>query len=767
MKPFMTDKTLEYLDFLKLLSLLQQFASTGFITDRISELRPLTNREEIQERQSRIGAVLDVIKWDGPIPLGDMPDIRNSLGQLALADYELETGDFLPISGFLSACSGVTAFLKRVQKKNDYVDTLAEGIKPLREVAARIRKTINDEGFIEDSASYELSRIRADLYQVKERAKKSLERIMERDEVRPVLQDNYIAVRNGRYVIPLKPNYNQYFKGIVHDYSHSLKTSFVEPLEVIDMNNSTSVLEKEEKEEEKKILRELTEWARRHLDDMEVSLELISDLDFYHSLALFAAKFDCIRPVIDTGRTIEIIGARNPFIVQSKGDRTVPIDIVLTEGKQAMIVSGPNADGKTVAMKTTGLLLAMAATGLFIPARQTPRMHLFPAIYAVMGDEQDITMELSTFTAHVEAIKNVHEHCRGGELVLIDEIGGGTEPQEASALAMAIIDAFVEKGCTIIVTTHLNLLKGYGSSHDFAINVATDFDPKGMKPLYRLIYGMAGLSNALKVAENSGLPAQIIEKSYSYLGKQEYLLNDLLKGLEKEKKEAEKERRAAIQYREDARKRMEALKDKRDEYLKGVEERCAAKVIELEFELEDIRKEVAKKDRESLKAAKERTAAARKRYVPEQKSQQGTEVAVGDYVRVRTIGKEGHVTGIDEQKRIVEVAVGNMHMRINRDYVEKAGSASNKPEERPRVEVAAIETPEVNVRGMRVDEAIEEIDRFVDRAIVHGTSQLRIVHGIGTGRLMTAIRDHLSGAGYIKEIRKDERNSGVTIVELP
>jgi DNA mismatch repair protein MutS2 len=580
-----------------------------------------------------------------------------------------------------------------------------------------------------------------------------------------VLQDSYIAIRNSRYVIPLKPNYNQYFQGIVHDYSHSLKTSFVEPVEVIETNNAISVLEKEEREEEKRVLRELSAKVRRYVHDLERGLTLISDLDFYHTLARFASAFQCVRPKVESDGMIEIRGAVNPFIFLSKHERTVPIDIVIGRDKEATIVSGPNADGKTAALKTAGLLLVMASAGLFIPARQTPHVHLFPGIYAVMGDEQDITMELSTFTAHVQAIKGVYERSRGGELVLIDEIGGGTEPQEASALSMGTIDAFVEKGCKVIVTTHLNLLKAYGSTRPFALNVATDFDPQTMKPLYRLLYGMAGVSNALKVAEKSGMPGPIVEKSYGYLGKQEYILNDLIHGLEIEKKEAEEEKRKAHAYREETRKRLQALKEKRDEYLKQAEERCKRQVSELEIELEAIRKDIAKKDREGVRAGRERGRAVRARFVPEKKPER-TSVRVGDYVRVRTIGKEGQVTAIDEQKKMVEVVIGNMRMRINRDYVERASGQAPAGEPRVQGNVTELEVPEINVRGMRVDEALDEVDRFVDRAIVHGTSQVRIVHGIGTGRLMTAIRSHLSEAGFVKDVRKDEKNSGVTIVEL-
>ncbi len=761
----MVDKTLHYIDYLKLLEVIQTYSSTTLITDRIADLRPLAAVEAIEERQGRIEDVLEIIKWQGAIPLSDVPDVRGVVKQLALENFTLDVPDFLALAGFLGCCRDIVAFLKKVLDPSTFVETMIAGIKPPPEVASLIKKAINAEGFIEDSASYELSKIRSDLYQLKERTRRSLERIMERDEVRPVLQDSYIAIRNSRYVIPLKPNYNQYFQGIVHDYSHSLKTSFVEPVEVIETNNAISVLEKEEREEEKRVLRELSAKVRRYVHDLERSLTLISDLDFYHTLARFAAAFQCVRPKIESDGMIEIQGAVNPFIYLSKHERTVPIDIVIGRDKGATIISGPNADGKTAALKTAGLLLVMASAGLFIPARQTPRVHLFPGIYVVMGDEQDITMELSTFTAHVEAIKTVYERSKGGELVLIDEIGGGTEPQEASALSMGIIDAFVEKGCKVIVTTHLNLLKAYGSTRPFALNVATDFDPQTMKPLYRLLYGMAGVSNALKVAEKSGMPRPIVEKSYGYLGKQEYILNDLIHGLEIEKKEAEEERRKAAAYREEMHKRLQALKEKRDEYLKQAEERCKRQVSELEVELEAIRKDIARKDREAVRAGKEKITEVRRRFSPEKKPEQAG-FRVGDYVRVRTIGKEGQVTAIDEQKKMVEVVVGNMRMRINRDYIEKASGPAAARESRVEVNVTELEVPEINVRGMRVDEALDEVDRFVDRAIVHGTSQVRIVHGIGTGRLMTAIRSHLSEAGFVKDVRKDEKNSGVTIVEL-
>jgi DNA mismatch repair protein MutS2 len=534
----------------------------------------------------------------------------------------------------------------------------------------------------------------------------------------------------------------------------------------MEMNNVISVLTNEEKEEELRILQDLTRSVKQHRTELELNLLSIADLDFYHTLARFTARFGCVCPRIEDRGAIEIRGAINPFITLSKQEQAIPIDIMVGDDKKAVIISGPNGDGKTVALKTTGLLLTMASAGLFIPAKGIPRLRLFPGIFAVLGDEQDISMELSTFTAHIEAIKNVYEVSRGGELVLIDEIGGGTEPQEASALSMGIIDAFVDKDCTVFVTTHLNLLKAYGSTRSFALNIATDFDSATMKPLYRLLYGIAGVSNALRVAEKNGMPATIIEKSYGYLGKQEYLLNDLIQGLEKEKKRAEEESAEARIYRDEIVKRLQVIKEKKGEYLARLEEDCKEKVHALQVELDEIRKTIAKQDRESIKAAKQRVYIIQKRFVPQNTSISESTLSLGDYVHVRTIGKDGYIHKIDEDKHIVEVVVGNMRMRINKDYVKRTTKGKKDNPEQPLIVVTDIVIPEINVRGMRVDEALEEVDRFVDRAVVHGNLQLKIVHGIGTGKLMTAIRAHLSDLRYIKEIKKDDRNSGVTIVEL-
>jgi len=450
----------------------------------------------------------------------------------------------------------------------------------------------------------------------------------------------------------------------------------------------------------------------------------------------------------------------------SKRSQTVPVDITMGSEKQVMIISGPNAGGKTAALKTIGLLSVMAKSGLFIPASGTPVIPLFSNIFALIGDEQDIAMELSSFTAHMYAIKDLYGYADGNELVLIDEIGGATEPQEASAIAMGVIDAFMEKGCRVVVTTHLNLLKAYGYTRDFAINVATAFDMDNSKPLYKLLYGTAGYSNAIHVAKNIDVPSKIIEKSYEYLGKQEFMLNSLVSSLEAERKNIVEERKRLTDLKEEFKKRLSLLKDKREEYMKKVEEKCRSLLSEIEIEIEEIKKEVAKKERAAITKSKGKLKNLRKRFLREEIPEE-EKIAIGDFVKVKTLGSSGYVVDEDREGGSCEVVIGNVRTKIKKAYLHKIAPEGRTPRKDPiSVDVQKIEAPQLNIMGMRVEEALRELDTFIDRAVVQGMPSVKIVHGIGTGRLMQAVRSHLSDTGYNAKVHGDEKNAGVTIVEL-
>ena len=762
----MIDKTLSYLDYLKLRDVIFKFSETPFTGNELASFRPLGTIEEIHARHDRIEAVLDVIKWDGRIPFGDVPDVKPVVQRIGIRDSVLESSEFLTLTGFIRSCSDVASFLARAFKKGEYIDRVVEGLDRLTALNRKITRSINIEGYLEDSASYDLSRIRSELFQNREKIKKQLDRIMGRESVRPIIQDEYISLRNNRYVIPLKPNFNEAIQGIVHDYSHSLKTSFVEPVECVELNNSINILVNEEKEEEKRVLRELTDFARGFQEQFVRNVELLTELDLYHAMALFSHEFKCVRPEVTTQGIMEIRKAVNPFISLSKKNDAVPIDIFMKQEEKVMIISGPNAGGKTAALKTIGLLSLMAKTGLFIPASQRPVVPFFSNIFALIGDEQDISMELSSFTAHMYAIKDLYESARGEELVLIDEIGGNTEPQEASALAMGVMDAFVEKGCRMVVTTHLNLIKAYGYMKEFALNVATSFDSQNMKPLYQLVYGTAGYSNAINVARNINVPQAIIEKSHTYLNEQEFMLNDLITSLEKETAKAQKERLELKKLKEEARERLKVIREKKDEHIRKWEEKCEEKLLQLDIEIESIKKDVAKKERTSITKSKERIRSLREKVGGPAKEAR-EEIRIGDYVLVKTLGSKGYVVDIDKEGNVFEVAVGNVRTKLKRMFITRAvESPERASKDKIQITVETIGAPELNIVGLRVDEAIKRVDQFIDRAVVQGVPQAKIVHGVGTGRLMQAVRERLSDTLYVQAFHADERNAGVTVVEF-
>jgi DNA mismatch repair protein MutS2 len=331
---------------------------------------------------------------------------------------------------------------------------------------------------------------------------------------------------------------------------------------------------------------------------------------------------------------------------------------------------------------------------------------------------------------------------------------------------MGVIDAFMEKGCRVVVTTHLNLLKAYGYTRSFAINVATAFDMDSSKALYKLLYGTAGYSNAIHVAKNIGVPSKIIEKSYEYLGKQEYMLNSLISSLETEKKNMVEERKELTGLKEEFKKRLSLLKEKREEYIEKVEEKCRSRLSEMEIEIEEIKKEVAKKERASITRSKGKLKNLRKRFLREEIPEE-EKIAIGDFVKVKTLGSSGYVIDEDREGESCEVVIGNVRTKIKKVYLHKITPEGRPPQINPiQIDVQKIEAPQLNIMGLRVEEALKELDIFIDRAMVQGVPSVKIVHGIGTGRLMQAVRSYLSDAGYSKKVRGDEKNAGVTIVEL-
>lgn len=752
------DNTFQVLDFLSILEILKSYVSTPYGEEEIFKLRPVYEIENIKERQEILDEVFRVVEAYGKFPISGTPDIREILKKLSIEDSILDPKEFLLISDFLDVIYGLQLFLKRLSNKGRYLRSVLENIDPLLDLSKRIRKTINKEGFVEDGASFELSEIRRELQLKRMRIKKHLEALMETEKVRTLLQDSYITIRNGRYVLPMKPNFNQALEGIVHDYSHTLKTSFVEPIECVPLNNEINILVRREKEEEERILRELASQVSRYSDVLTKNLEVIKKLDLFCALSLFAKEFDCVKPNIQLSGDLYVKSAVNPLLRKYKGDGVVPIDIILEEKKGALVISGPNAGGKTLALKTMGLILLMAYTGMYVPAQENPQIPLYKRIYAVIGDEQDLSRDLSSFTSHMCAIKEILNETEGGELVLIDEIGLATDPQEASSLAMAIIDAFVEKGCKIVVTTHLGQLKAYGFLKEFASCAACAYDSERMLPLYKLEYGKIGMSNAIQVAKKVGIPEKIIEKSLEYLGKQEYMLNTLCESLNREKEEV-------IRIRSALRKRFDLVKQKKEEILRRFEERLEKRLKELEEKIKEVEVELKKRERSAIKKAKEVLESQKKK---DELSDFGqVELKIGDMVKVKSLGTIGYISDYPDSSGEYEVVIGNIRTRIGKENLLLLEERKKKKDFiGVSVNAEKIKDWKLNIRGMGAEEAIEQVDRFLDKAILEGIKSVVILHGIGTGKLLSKVREYLSQSKYVVNFRIDEKNPGVTVVEL-
>ncbi|MCS7280319.1 MAG: Smr/MutS family protein [Desulfobacterota bacterium] len=765
----MPDNTLHYLDYLKILHLLKSYAQTEYAPPTILELRPTYDIAIIKERHEVVGEVLEVISRYGKLPLFGIPDIREIVKRVSIGNTFLEAKEFLLLESFLQSVHDLAVFLRKLPKRGRYLTRVLEGLDPLPELKKRIAKIINKEGYVEDNASFELLEIRKELQVKRSKIKRYMEKLIESDRFRNFLQDNYITIRNGRYVIPMKPNFNQAVEGIVHDYSHTLKTSFVEPIECVGLNNEINVLEKMEREEEERILKELTSQVNDQILIIKRNIELIKELDFFSSLASFAIDFSCVRPEVVESGDLYVKDAVNPILRSYKGDNVVPIDIIFKKDKSVLIISGPNAGGKTVALKTIGLLLLMAYSGMFVPASYKARIPLFKKIYALIGDEQDLSKDLSSFTSHVIGLRDIYQNAEGGELILVDEIGGGTDPQEASALSMAVIDAFVEKGCKIVVTTHLAHLKGYGFTKEFAENVACAYDTERMVPLYRLIYGISGTSCALDVARFVGLPEKIVQRSVEYLGKQEYILTDLIESLKKEKETLEKEKEEIAATKAALKRKLESVSERKKEILKKIEERFRSKIEELETKIKEVEEEISKKERASIKRAATLLKAIKGTLKVEREEKELLEdIKVGDLVRIKNIGSQGYVSRILDDD-LYEIVIGNVRTKIDRkNLIKLDGREEVIKEGGPEIRVVNENLNEwnLNLRGMTVEDAIESLERFMDRAILNGVTRVKILHGIGTGKLMSKVREYLSTSKYVMDFKPDDKNPGVTVVNL-
>lgn len=780
----------------KILERLAAHASFSAGAEKARALTPSTVPAEIRARLATTTEARRFLTLHPQADAGGARDVR-PLVEAARRGIVLTPTDLLDISQTLQAGRKLQRMVLHHRESFPHLAEVAARIAPCPDLTEAIERTLDERGEVRDDASPALARIRADLRAAHDRLLARLQRIISSPENAPFLQEPIITMREGRYVIPLKADFKGRIRGIVHDRSASGATLFIEPLAVVELTNAWRELQVQEEQEVRRILAALSARVAESGDEIERTVEALADLDLAFAKARYAEELEAAEPILlDRGRTqdgarLRLIQARHPLLDPAT---VVPIDVVLDEETHVLVITGPNTGGKTVALKTVGLLALMAQTGLHIPADPTSALPVFEAIYADIGDEQSIEQSLSTFSAHLTNILSFIGRANERSLVLLDELGAGTDPGEGSALARALLETFRQRGAITLVATHYPELKAYAQLTPGVRNACVEFDPETLQPTYRLTIGIPGRSNALAIARRLGLDEEIVRRAEALIAPHDRQTERLLADLHRLRLEAARARDEAYAARaeaqrlaEELRQRLARIDDERAAILEEARREAMAELERLREEARALRQRLrhlemtATRPVPSPEAPSEppsQAAAALEEELdrltedvaeslrpPEQLVSTGP-LGAGDTVWVSSLRTTGEVLSVEEDE--AEVRVGALRVRVPLRELERRAAPP------PPVETTVHYRPptvplRLDLRGQTVEEALERLDRHLDAAALAGLPWVHIVHGKGTGALRRAIRDHLHHHPLVHSYRPGEDSEGgdgVTIVIL-
>jgi DNA mismatch repair protein MutS2 len=780
----MPEQTLTALEFPGLLRVVQRYTLTALGRDFLESLKPLTDLSQIQARFQEIRELQDLESREGPLPLADFPDLAPWLAKATVPGSLLPPPAFNDLLSVLRLAKQVRQYLNLGGEGTPGLAALAENLKDLPRLPEAIQQCISPHNFILDQASEALAAVRRDLAQTRERVNRHLKQTFFRPPYEQALQSPTISQRHGRYVIPLKADHKGAIAGIIHDQSQTRATLYLEPLEIVEHNNALNLLVNREKREEEAVLRRLTDMVRAVLPELRQTQAGLAEVDALQAKVRFAQDFKAREPIWRSQGGVDFRQARHPLLAQRQleqpqGPAVVPVDLTLNDKQRFLIISGANAGGKTVALKTLGLLTLMAQSGLPLPVAEGSSFCPFDQVFADIGDPQDLTQDLSTFSAHLQRALTMLAAPLGRALILLDELGTATDPTEGGALALALLQAFSHRRAYGAVTTHLPLLKNFAQKTDGYVNVAVVFDEETRRPTFRLTYGVAGASNALKIARELGLSPEILEQAESYLDREELKAYRLLMEVEAAQqhlahKEAElaartaqldlKDQELETQRRElaaETRRVQGEVQKLAQARIKAAEGEFKAILKRLEKGQESwgrLRQEFSERQAQLLKDLTPRadlTPAPLPSYQP------------GDKVFLPALGLTGEVLDSHPRDGRLEVRVRKVKLRISPQEVAPAGAAGGRaaPEVQAMPALPPESLPRLNVVGLRVDEALPLVDRLLDQAALHGQERVDIIHGVGTGKLKAAVWEHLKHHGLVKALHGDD-NPGVTVVDL-
>ncbi len=790
----MNQKTLTKLEYNKIIELLENQASSESGKMRCRNLKPMIDLEEINTSQEQTAAAFSRIVKKGRLSFSGCYSVEDSMMRLEVGGA-LSSAELLRICKLCEVANRAKSYGRHdtVEELADCLDSYFEQLSPLTPLSTEIRRCIIDEDEISDDASSNLRQIRRSMNQINDKVHATLNGLVN-GSLRSYLQDPIITMRGDRYCIPVKAEYRSQVNGLIHDQSSTGSTLFIEPMAVVKLNNDLKELYAKEQEEIQVILARLSVDVAEYIDEIRTNYQVLGELDFIFARGSLALDMNASKPIFNTKGYIHIREGRHPLLDKKK---VVPITIILGGEFDLLIVTGPNTGGKTVSLKTVGLFTLMGQAGLHIPALDRSELAVFENVFADIGDEQSIEQSLSTFSSHMTNIVSFLQEVDERSLVLFDELGAGTDPTEGAALAVAILSYLHDRGIRTMATTHYSELKVFALSTLGVENACCEFDVDTLRPTYHLLIGVPGKSNAFAISSKLGLPDYIIESAKGHLSEQDESFEDLLSDLEASRRTIEKEQAEIEAYKReieslkrDFHRKQERLDERSERIIKEANEKANAILREAKELADETMKQFRKFGKENISAAeieKERERLREKIA----KTQGGTKLEtkkphkqhkpsdfrLGESVKVHSMNLKGTVSSLPDAKGNLIVQMGILRSQVHisdLSIIEEPLTATDRQRQRTstgkmKMGKAMTVSPELNLLGKTVDEAIAELDKYLDDAYLSHLSPVRIVHGKGTGTLRAGVHNYLKRQKHVKSYRLGafgEGDAGVTIVEF-
>lgn len=790
----MNKKTLRVLEYHKIIELLVEQTVSDLGKEIALSLKPSSDIYEVKEWLQETGEAVNILLKKGSFPFEGIHDIRGALKKAEI-ESTLELGELLKVSYTLAGARKIKAFMKEEKSENIFpiIEDLTDLLIDFRDIENSINNAIINDEEISDKASPELYSTRKKIREKQIQIKEKMNYMITSPTYQKYLQEQIVTIRGDRYVLPVKQEFRGNVPGIVHDQSSSGATLYIEPMFAVQMNNDLRQLKLKEQDEIIKILEKLSSMIAEKCEEIRTNLEILTTLDFIFAKAKLSLKLRCIEPLINTEGRINLKKARHPLIDPAV---VVPINVHLGNTFNILVITGPNTGGKTVTLKTIGLLTLMAQSGLHIPASDESEIGIFDKVFADIGDEQSIEQSLSTFSSHMKNIISIATEITENSLVLLDELGAGTDPTEGAALAMAILELLREKHIRTVATTHYSELKVYALTTPSLCNGSVEFDVETLQPTYKLSIGIPGKSNAFEISKKLGLDETIIEKAREFIAKDKIKFEDVIFSLEESRKKADEEksiaqklRYEAEKYKLEAEKRMDGIIAQKEKILKeahieaeGIIDKYKIEINELVKEL----KEAAEKEAEEKLSIVEKSRIRIKNIESKldenitdatfkkiRRHKPPKELKLGDLVRIVNLDQKGDVMTLPDENGNLIVQAGIIKINVNIKDLQLEENKKNEITQAKYAKIGkskALSVPlELDIRGETLDEALMNVDKYLDDVYLSGIKNITIIHGKGTGVLRSGISQLLKNHPHVKSFRSGgyhEGGLGATIVEI-